>query len=239
MHDIVTATAGSPATGVRVARGTTPLPGDPNVRFGDMHVIDDPLTEGPDAASPAVGRAQGFYPFAVPQELAVILSLNLVFTAGKHNGSYLVVQGKDAFFDEVRELAVIGGAGRFRGATGYALLRTHSFDSSTKNAVVMIDMYLQLFQGSCPFTCESNFVPGTCAALTHMDLELKVQRFINDHHASTFNLYGHGREWWIMGTLCITTHFRIKLCIMIRHTALTYTDIGEIRPFRSLLDGRL
>jgi len=146
MHDIVTATAESPATGVRVARGTTPLPGDPGTpaRFGDMHVIDDPLTEGPDAASPAVGRAQGFYPFADQQELAVIFSLNIVFTAGKNNGSYLVVNGRDAFFDEVRELAVIGGAGRFRGATGYALLRTHYFNSTTKNAVVKIDMYLRV-----------------------------------------------------------------------------------------------
>ncbi|XP_066335326.1 dirigent protein 22-like [Miscanthus floridulus] len=173
MHDIVTTTADSPATGVRVARGTTPLPGDPGTpaRFGDMHVIDDPLTEGPDAASPAVGRAQGFYPFADQQELAAIFSLNIVFTAGKHNGSYLVVNGKDAFFDEVRELAVIGGAGRFRGATGYGLLTTHYFNSTTKNAVVKIDMYLKLFQGSCQFTCESNFVLGTCAALTHMDMK--------------------------------------------------------------------
>jgi hypothetical protein len=144
MHDIVTATAESPATGVRVARGTTPLPGDPNTYFGDIHVIDDPLTEGPDAASPAVGRAQGFYPFADQQELAVIFSLNFVFTAGKHNGSYLVVNGKDAFFDEVRELAVIGGAGSFRGATGYALLTTHYFNSTTKNAVVKIDMHLRV-----------------------------------------------------------------------------------------------
>ncbi|CAD6257270.1 unnamed protein product [Miscanthus lutarioriparius] len=90
-----------------------------------MHMIDDPLTEGSDVASPAVGRGQGFYPFAEQQELAVILSLNIVFTAGKHNGSYFVVQAKDAFFDEVRELAVIGGAGRFRGATGYGIMSIH------------------------------------------------------------------------------------------------------------------
>ena len=73
MHDTVTASTGSPATVVRVARGTTPLPGDPNTRFGDMNVIDDPLTEGPDAASPALGRAQGFEVFAAQQELAVML----------------------------------------------------------------------------------------------------------------------------------------------------------------------
>jgi hypothetical protein len=144
MHDTVTASAGNPATVVPVARGTTPLPGAPTTRFGDMYVIDDPLTEGPDAASPAVGRTQGFYLFAAQHELAVMHCLNIVFTAGKHNGSYFVVQARDAILNKVRELPVIGGAGRFRGATGYGLLRTHSFNSSTNNAVLKIDMYLRL-----------------------------------------------------------------------------------------------
>jgi hypothetical protein len=34
MHDIVTAVPSSPATAVRVARGVTPLPVDPAIRFG-------------------------------------------------------------------------------------------------------------------------------------------------------------------------------------------------------------
>jgi hypothetical protein len=107
-----------------------------------MYVIDDPLTEGPGAASPAVGRAQGFYLFAAQHEVAVMHCLTIVFTAGRHNGSYVVVQGRDAIPDKVRELPVVAGAGRFRGATGYALLRTHSFNLTTKNAVLKIDMYL-------------------------------------------------------------------------------------------------
>ncbi|KAG2561492.1 hypothetical protein PVAP13_8KG163300 [Panicum virgatum] len=61
MHDTVTPSAGSPATAVRAVRGPTPAPGNPINRFGDMYVIDDVLTEGADAASRAVGRAQGFY----------------------------------------------------------------------------------------------------------------------------------------------------------------------------------
>ncbi|RLM69631.1 hypothetical protein C2845_PM17G06280 [Panicum miliaceum] len=115
MHDTVTASPGSPATAVPVARGTTPLPGDPTTRFGDMYVVDDPLTEGPGAASPAVERAQGFYLFAAQHEVAVMNCLTMVFTAGRHNGSYVVVQGRDAVPDKVRELPVVGGAGRFRG----------------------------------------------------------------------------------------------------------------------------
>ncbi|CAL4993988.1 unnamed protein product [Urochloa decumbens] len=143
MHDIVTAIPGSPVTAVPVVRGTTPLPVDPTTNFGDMYVIDDPLKEGPGAASPVVGRAQGFYILASQKELALQLCVNMVFTAGRHNGSYLVVQARDAILDKVRELPAIGAAGRFRGVTGYGLLRTHTFNPSTKNAVLKIDMYLR------------------------------------------------------------------------------------------------
>ncbi|CAL4993932.1 unnamed protein product [Urochloa decumbens] len=142
MHDVVTAFPGSPVTAVPVVRGTTPLPIDPTTNFGDMYVIDDPLTEGPGAASPVVGRAQGFYIFASQTELALQLCVNMVFTAGRHNGSYLVVQARDAILDKVRELPVVGGAGMFRGVTGYGLLSTQSFNVTTKNAVLQIDMYL-------------------------------------------------------------------------------------------------
>ncbi|CAL4993960.1 unnamed protein product [Urochloa decumbens] len=143
MHDIVTAIPGSPVTAVPVVRGTTPLPVDPTTNFGDMYVIDDPLTEGPGAASPVVGRAQGFYIFASQTQLVLQLCVNTVFTAGRYNGSYLVVQARDAILDKVRELPVIGGAGGFRGVTGYVLLRTQSINVTTKNAVLKIDMYLR------------------------------------------------------------------------------------------------
>ncbi|KAF8699774.1 hypothetical protein HU200_034653 [Digitaria exilis] len=142
MHDTVTASPGNPSTVVQVTTGTTPLPGAPTTRFGDIYVVDDLLTKGPSPASEAVGRAQGFYLFAAQHELAVMHSLNFVLTKGKHNGSYVVIQARDAIADKVRELPVIGGAGRFRGATGYILLRTHLFNSTTNNAVLEIDMYL-------------------------------------------------------------------------------------------------
>ncbi|XP_062181830.1 dirigent protein 21-like [Phragmites australis] len=144
MHDTVTASAGSPATAVRVVRGAAPLPGDPVNRFGDLYVIDDPLTEGPSAASPVVGRAQGFYLFASRSDPALLLCADMVFTSGKHNGSAVAVLARDAILDDVRELPVIGGTGGFRGAAGYGLLRTHAFNASTNNAVLRIDMHLSV-----------------------------------------------------------------------------------------------
>ncbi|XP_051220700.1 dirigent protein 1-like [Lolium perenne] len=143
MHDIVTAVPPSPATAVRVARAVTQLPPlEPAFRFGDVFVIDDLLTEGPDAASPAVGTAQGYYMYASRTDAALMLSVNMVFTAGPHNGSTIAVLGRDAILDPVRELPVVGGTGMFRGATGYGLLRTYSINGTTFNAVLQVDMYV-------------------------------------------------------------------------------------------------
>ncbi|GJN06720.1 hypothetical protein PR202_ga24476 [Eleusine coracana subsp. coracana] len=72
----------------------------------DLYVIDDPLTEGPDAASHIVGRAQGFYLFASRSDQALLLYADLVFTAGKHNGSSGSVVAREAILDEARELPV-------------------------------------------------------------------------------------------------------------------------------------
>jgi hypothetical protein len=142
LHDIVTALPGQPATAERITTGTTALPGFPQARFGNMYAIDDPLTEGPDWDSPAVGRAQGFYLLASQTELALMLCFNVVFTAGPHNGSTIAVVSRDNIPDEVREFPVVGGTGVFRGVTGYGLLRTQAQNAS--NAVLKIDMYLRL-----------------------------------------------------------------------------------------------
>ncbi|KAF8663522.1 hypothetical protein HU200_055388 [Digitaria exilis] len=145
MHDTQTPSPGSPATAVLVARGPTPSPVDPTNRFGDAYVIDDPLTEGPDlTSSRTVGRAQGFY-LAASQSLdALLLSVNMVFTAGRHNGSSVTVMGRDAIFNEVRELPVLGGTGVFRGAGGYIQIRTHSFNISNGNAVLKVDVFISV-----------------------------------------------------------------------------------------------
>ncbi|CAL4993952.1 unnamed protein product [Urochloa decumbens] len=144
MHDTVTASAGSPATAMRTVRGPTPAPGNPINRFGDMYTIDDALTEEPDLASRAVGRAQGFYLMASRSADQLLLSGNMVFTAGKYNGSTVAMMGRDAILDEVRELPVVGGTGAFRDAAGFVQIRTHSFNASNNNAVLKVDMYLSV-----------------------------------------------------------------------------------------------
>jgi hypothetical protein len=137
MHDTLNVTTGLMTTGTR------PVPADPRYRFGDMYAIDDPLTAGPDAASPAVGRAQGFYIFASQTEIALFFCFNVVFTSGPHNGSTIAVLARNVFADKVRELPVVGGTGAFRSVTGYGLLRTQSYNAGNYAAVLKIDLYLR------------------------------------------------------------------------------------------------
>uniref|UniRef100_A0A0D9XQC6 Dirigent protein n=1 Tax=Leersia perrieri TaxID=77586 RepID=A0A0D9XQC6_9ORYZ len=144
MHDTVTASASSPSTAALIVKGVAKLPNDPVNRFGDVYAIDDPLTEGPELSSALVGRARGFYMFASLTDGTLLLSATMEFTAGKLNGSSVSVLARDAILDEVRELPVVGGTSGLRGATGYGLLRTQSYNPSNNNAVLKIDMYLKV-----------------------------------------------------------------------------------------------
>ncbi|KAH7654916.1 Dirigent protein [Dioscorea alata] len=70
-----------------------------NSHFGNIAIVDDPLTDGPDPKSKMIGRAQGVSIFSSnnANDPAKLVNLNLVFTEGKHNGSTLVMLGRDAF----------------------------------------------------------------------------------------------------------------------------------------------
>ncbi|KAG9444173.1 hypothetical protein H6P81_015513 [Aristolochia fimbriata] len=104
--------------------------------FGSAFMIDDPLTEGPEPSSELIGRAQGVYAMASQQDAGLLMLMNFVFVSGKYNGSSLSVMGRNAVFSEVREMPVIGGAGLFRWARGYAQATTVWFNPDTGNAVV-------------------------------------------------------------------------------------------------------
>nr|CAB3451671.1 unnamed protein product [Digitaria exilis] len=136
MHDEHT---GPTPTAVLIVNGTgAPVTGD--VRFGDTVVMDNVLTEGPTRDSRHVGRAQGTYvTTSLPREgpPAMLVSMNLVLTAG----STVTVVGRNDVTLPVRELAVVGGTGSFRMATGYVLWKTRSW--RPKSAVLELDVYLR------------------------------------------------------------------------------------------------
>lgn len=58
------------------------------------------------------------------REAVLVVDVTLALTAGPYNGSTIVVAGRDRVQDETRQLAVVGGTGDLRGASGYVLWRT-------------------------------------------------------------------------------------------------------------------
>ncbi|KAI3676918.1 hypothetical protein L1987_86533 [Smallanthus sonchifolius] len=110
--------------------------------FGMVNMIDDPLTEKPEAGSKLLGRAQGFYGQASQGEIGLLMAMNFVFSTGKYNGSTLTVLGRNPVFHKVREMPVIGGSGLFRFARGYVQASTHTLDMKTGDAVVEYNVHV-------------------------------------------------------------------------------------------------
>ncbi|VAH85267.1 unnamed protein product [Triticum turgidum subsp. durum] len=139
-HDVV---SGPDPTSVPVAQAATT--NTSKTGFGMVVVIDDPLTEGASLnSSRLMGRAQGTYIAAGKDQLALLMNMNFVFTAGKYNGSSIAIMGRNAVFTKVREMAVIGGTGVFRWARGYAQARTHTLDLKTGDATVEYNVFIRL-----------------------------------------------------------------------------------------------
>lgn len=133
MHDIV---GGPQPTAVRVA-GRSNFTGQDLIAsmFGSIFVMDNPLTATPSMNSTLVGRAQGIYVMSSQEkELSLLMTLTYAFTAGPYNGSTFSVVGRNPAMEEVREMPIVGGTGKFRLARGYCLARTYSM---TQTAAVI------------------------------------------------------------------------------------------------------
>ncbi|KAL4187923.1 hypothetical protein AMTRI_Chr09g41550 [Amborella trichopoda] len=131
MHDLLVA---EKPTAVIVAEANT-TKSSPTL-FGQVVVVDDPMTEGPELTSKLIGKAQGLYAPSSQSEISLFEAVDFVFTYDKFNGSTLSVMGRNPILQKERELSIIGGSGAFRLARGYALKQTYSFDTATLNAVV-------------------------------------------------------------------------------------------------------
>ncbi|XP_042479872.1 dirigent protein 22-like [Macadamia integrifolia] len=136
-HDIV---SGSNPTAIKVAQPSSTK--NSQFPFGTIVAIDDPLTETPELNSTLVGRAQGLYTLAAQNELALLMTLNFVFTGGKYNGSTLSLFGRNPVQSAVREIPVTGGTGIFRLARGYAQAKTQFFNLTSGDAVVEYNVYV-------------------------------------------------------------------------------------------------
>ncbi|CAA2940356.1 Hypothetical predicted protein [Olea europaea subsp. europaea] len=110
--------------------------------FGQVRVLDDLVTTGPDRSSERVGRAQGLITSADFHESALTMNLNFIFTSGQYNGSTLCMLGRNPLGNQYRELAIVGGTGVFRMARGYAITNTYSYDIETSYGVLEYNIYV-------------------------------------------------------------------------------------------------
>lgn len=104
--------------------------------FGSVFVVDVPLTEGPDLKSKIIGNARGIYMPACRDELMVVTYLDYGFTTGEFNDSSISVFSRNPAMERERELAVVGGRGKFKMARGFAKLKTIFFIMTTGHALV-------------------------------------------------------------------------------------------------------
>ncbi|CAK9162070.1 unnamed protein product [Ilex paraguariensis] len=137
IHDIIT---GKNPTALKVAQANlTGIDTNPTgpTPFGSTFVVDDPLTTGPDPTSEVIGNAQGAYVSSSQgKDVVLVLYLDFGFTTGKFNGSSISVFSRNPITEPERELAVVGGRGKFRMARGFAKLKTYSVNPTLGNAVV-------------------------------------------------------------------------------------------------------
>ncbi|KAL4555556.1 hypothetical protein LXL04_038178 [Taraxacum kok-saghyz] len=105
-------------------------------QFGTIFCTDDPITVTMDQGSAEIGRAQGIYVTSALDGSNSHVLISLVFTNKEFGGSTLEVQGASKQFERVREVAVVGGTGKFRLARGYATFETVHLDLSLSYSII-------------------------------------------------------------------------------------------------------
>ncbi|XP_042038235.1 dirigent protein 22-like [Salvia splendens] len=109
-------------------------------KFGAIFCTDDPITEGFEESSAQIARAQGIYVTSALDGSNTHVLISIVFINDKYKGSTLEIQGTSAQFERVREVAVVGGTGKFRLARGYATFETLSYDHASHYALIQCNL---------------------------------------------------------------------------------------------------
>ncbi|KAG6539265.1 hypothetical protein ZIOFF_004427 [Zingiber officinale] len=110
--------------------------------FGNVIVYDNLLRAGVEPDSPIIGRNQGMGVGSSLAENSGLTNFQLVFTAGKYNGSSLSLQGlfPVAPLGTVFERTITGGTGKFRLARGYLL--TTEVHATNTTLTGQLDAYI-------------------------------------------------------------------------------------------------
>lgn len=129
--------SGNKPTAVQVAHPNVTVGSKSATPFGHVYAIDDPLREGPDAKSTVIGNAQGLYLSSSQSEnLTLVMYVDFGFTTGEFKGSSISVFSRNPVTEPKRELAVVGGRGKFRLARGFADVKTHYLNTTNGDAIL-------------------------------------------------------------------------------------------------------
>ncbi|KAJ7119189.1 hypothetical protein O6H91_Y566600 [Diphasiastrum complanatum] len=89
-----------------------------NKLFGQIYVIDDPLTRNSSLTSATFGRAQGTYSFVSRDDIVAYVSYTISIRTGKYSGSTLNILGAYQYSKPIKQYAIAGGTGDFTLARG-------------------------------------------------------------------------------------------------------------------------
>ncbi|XP_022947846.1 dirigent protein 15 [Cucurbita moschata] len=132
--------SGDKPTAVKVAHSNVTF-GTSVIPFGTVYAIDDPLREGPEYNSTLIGNARGMYMSASRgSDFCLVMYIDYAFTAGKFKGSSISVFSRNPVTETKREVAVVGGRGKFRMARGFAKLKTHYLNVNNGDAIIEYDV---------------------------------------------------------------------------------------------------
>nr|QBA29402.1 dirigent family protein [Panax notoginseng] len=111
--------------------------------FGTVYCADDPITEGLEESSAQIGRAQGIFVISSLDGSIAQVLLSLVGTNEEYSGSTIEIQGPSRQLEKAREVAVVGGTGKFRYARGYVTFETVVLDLANSYSVVRCNITLE------------------------------------------------------------------------------------------------
>lgn len=115
-------------TNVGVARANS-TSGSPTL-FGQVAVLDDPVTIGPDPGSKRIGQAQGLFVLASLEDTSLHMTFTIVFTDGEYNSSTLSFVGHNSYLTKLRQISIVGGTGVFTLSRGVTFIKTVTSNSS-------------------------------------------------------------------------------------------------------------
>ncbi|KAG9442597.1 hypothetical protein H6P81_018451 [Aristolochia fimbriata] len=136
LYDIV---SGPDPTVLRVAQPDVTV-GPAETPFGQVFATEDAIRDR--VGGKVIGNAQGLYVSTGKKELSLVLAMDFGFTSGPYKGSSFGVFSRNPITYDKREVAVVGGRGKFRLARGYALLDTYFFNHTNGDAIIEYNVTL-------------------------------------------------------------------------------------------------